>query len=131
MHFWMRPTFLLTALLAGLFATLALAAPTGSSTVKKATPAATQSQPAPAQSLAPVPRAKEQSSHAPFLAGDCIACHQRNDRKKPGKVRVASPELCLGCHEQAGEMENHKELVTTSCVECHNPHNAVDKHLLH
>ncbi len=82
-------------------------------------------------SLAPVPRAEEVSTHGPYAAGGCAACHDRNDPKNPGPASPAD-DACIGCHDDfAGgaakvktDKGRHPDGRGMRCVECHNPHNA-------
>ncbi len=62
------------------------------------------------------------STHGPFEAGECKACHQRSDRRNPGKVTRTGNGLCFDCHD---EIKGR-----ASCTGCHNPHNSRRRKLL-
>ncbi len=83
----------------------------------------------------PLPRGQKAAwSHAPYEAGDCGICHQRNDPKNPGPVVKAGNELCYSCHEEFQEImaRPHKhQPATESCLHCHNAHDSKQKKLLH
>lgn len=79
--------------------------------------------------LAPLPRREAISTHGPFEAGDCGACHVGKGRK-PGKLRRAGNDLCFECHEEYRKpVANHAD-GDASCTSCHSPHNARKPKLL-
>jgi predicted CXXCH cytochrome family protein len=85
-------------------------------------------------SPAPLPPTEKAGwKHSPYAAGDCAICHEKNDKKAPGKVVVAGNELCYGCHEEFAIImrAKHKHAPATSnCLACHNPHDSKQRKLL-
>jgi predicted CXXCH cytochrome family protein len=89
------------------------------------------------RSLAPMDAsATAASTHDPFASEDCGACHASADKKNPGAVADKSSELCLKCHDDPG-VDGKTPFAhlhggpAGSCVDCHNPHNSAEEHLLH
>jgi len=84
--------------------------------------------------VAPVPASeKPVSYHAPFDSGDCSICHQGGDTQKPGPVKNVNNELCLGCHDDFHQTLTRKfshPPAQKNCLNCHNPHNSAQQHLL-
>ena len=121
-----------------LFVALAFAAPAAAQSAKQAPPA----KPDPSKKTvnikfgpAPLP-ANEKSAwqHSPYAAGDCSICHEKNDRKAPGKVSIAGNELCYGCHEEFATIMKAKYKhapATSNCIGCHNPHDSKQRKLLY
>lgn len=73
------------------------------------------------------------SAHAAFESGDCALCHQNADPRNPGPITGAVNQLCLGCHDDFKEVLGRKSshvAATTSCSNCHNPHNSTLPKLL-
>jgi predicted CXXCH cytochrome family protein len=64
------------------------------------------------------------SSHAPYEAGQCSACHEKRG-PNPG-TPGARDLLCMSCHE---DVRQHAHAFR-NCVKCHNAHNSVRPHLL-
>jgi len=118
-----RPDLRATALLA----VLALAAPALAADPVKGKP------PAPAK-VPPLPAGEKVGwSHAPFEAGDCSICHQKNDPKNPGPLVKSGNELCYTCHEEFVDIMTRKFKhvpATQNCTNCHNPHNSRERKLL-
>jgi predicted CXXCH cytochrome family protein len=71
------------------------------------------------------------SAHAPFVQGQCTACHDPHQAALP-KLRLATgPDACLSCHtvlkEQMAAGVTHKP-AGEDCLGCHTPHaSAFDK----
>lgn len=88
----------------------------------------------PRPSLAPLPPGEKAAwSHAPYEAGDCSVCHERNDPRKPGPVPRRGNELCATCHEEFGDILARKfkhPPAVESCTTCHNPHNSRERKML-
>jgi predicted CXXCH cytochrome family protein len=86
-------------------------------------------------SPAPLPAGEKSVwEHSPYAAGDCSICHEKNDRKAPGKVTVAGNELCYGCHEEFATILKAKHQhapAVSSCIGCHNPHDSKQRKLLY
>lgn len=86
------------------------------------------------KNLSPLPAGeKAVSSHAAFEAGDCSLCHRSADAKNPGPLTAPVNELCLGCHEDFQKVLARKSShlpARKSCVNCHNPHNSLQRKLL-
>ncbi len=79
--------------------------------------------------LGPLPAgAQVASAHAPFEAGDCSICHQRDDKKNPGPINMPVNELCFSCHDELQDQINKREYkhpaAQQSCVNCHDPHDS-------
>ncbi|HVP65854.1 MAG TPA: cytochrome c3 family protein [Anaeromyxobacteraceae bacterium] len=70
--------------------------------------------------------AKAVSTHAPYEAGDCTACHARGDPFEPGPLHEEGDRLCFGCHV---EVTKHAHAFR-KCAKCHNAHDAMLPHLL-
>jgi predicted CXXCH cytochrome family protein len=118
-----RLAALSVALLA--FAAVAQAAPTPAPRAAPATP--------PRQ--APLPSNEKAAwTHAPYAAGDCSICHERNDARSPGKLVKQGNELCLMCHDEFQPIMARKHPhapAKASCTSCHNAHDARQEKLLH
>ncbi len=88
------------------------------------------------RSLAPLPKGVEAVSvHDPFDSEDCSSCHASDDKDNPGAVEDTSSALCLGCHDNPaagvkGVFHKHGG-AGGRCLDCHNPHNSLQEHLLH
>ena len=88
---------------------------------------------------APLPRAEEKSSHAPFAAGDCWACHVK-EPPKPGEPQekarlraVIRPvnDHCVSCHkEMFSRAPKGHPPEQAYCASCHDPHNSKQRSLL-
>ncbi len=114
---------------------LPLALAHGARAAPAAPPNAKQSAaPSKPESATPLPAGEKAAwSHAPFEAGDCSICHQKNDPKAPGPLVKAGNELCYSCHEELASIMERKfkhPPAVQNCVNCHNPHNAREKKLL-
>jgi len=87
-----------------------------------------------ALSVAPLPAGDKVAwSHAPYEAGDCSLCHQRNDPKSPGPIVKGVVELCTSCHEEFADVAGRKVKhppTEAGCTNCHNPHNSRERKLL-
>lgn len=86
-----------------------------------------------ANPLAPLPEGTASSVHAPFAAGDCSLCHQKEDPKAPGPLLKDVNDICLDCHEDQGRMTEREfshPAAQESCSNCHNSHNAKHDKLL-
>jgi len=73
------------------------------------------------------------STHGPFEAGECKLCHQRSDRRNPGKLVRAGNEVCFDCHDEFEGTATRKMRHPSpkqSCTRCHNPHNSRKRKLL-
>jgi predicted CXXCH cytochrome family protein len=85
--------------------------------------------------MGPLPESERAAwSHGPYEAGDCSICHVSADPKKPGPLSKAGNELCFTCHEEFQEIMARKYRhapAVEACTNCHNPHNAREKKLLH
>jgi predicted CXXCH cytochrome family protein len=73
--------------------------------------------------LAPIPRGEAVSTHGPFEAGECKACHAGTNAR-PGKVRVSGNALCFECHEEFKKPVASHTDDPGACTGCHSPHNA-------
>ncbi len=73
------------------------------------------------------------STHGPFEAGDCKLCHERSDRRNPGRAVQVGNEVCFDCHDEfkgtAARKMRHPS-PRERCTKCHNPHNSRKKKLL-
>ncbi|ACG75042.1 cytochrome C family protein [Anaeromyxobacter sp. K] len=127
------------AKVAGFLAAASIAA--GAAGPARATPAGTAAPAAPvpavrraAAGTAPLPPGQARSTHAPYAAGDCAACHRSADRASPGPLRHASVNAgCLECHEEMREVMARKlkhAPAVRSCTTCHNPHDGAGPSLL-
>jgi predicted CXXCH cytochrome family protein len=89
----------------------------------------------PRSEVAPLPASeKPPFAHAPFEAGDCATCHQKDDPKAPGPVKSGINEICFGCHEELQEAVTKRQYkhppAQDACTNCHNPHNSRQPKLL-
>ena len=66
---------------------------------------------------------KAVSSHAPYVARDCLGCHTK---KWGGPLLETGDNMCLPCHEDA---RSHVH-APKNCIRCHNAHDALRKKLL-
>ena len=66
---------------------------------------------------------KAVSSHAPYMARDCLGCHTK---KWGGPLIATGDDMCLPCHEDA---RSHVH-APKNCIRCHNAHDALRKKLL-
>ena len=86
-------------------------------------------------SRAPLPSSvKAAWQHSPYAADDCSICHERNDKKNPGKVAKNGSALCLECHGEFEALRSEKYVhapVFADCMKCHNPHDAQQRKLLY
>jgi predicted CXXCH cytochrome family protein len=98
-------------------------------------PAAKGAAPAASPRLAPLPPGEASAwTHAPYAAGDCSICHERNDPKNPGKLAKAGNELCFTCHDEFQQIMARRYAhapATRNCSSCHNAHDARQRKLLH
>lgn len=66
--------------------------------------------------------------HPPLVEGrSCSTCHDPHG-DRPGLLRSAVPELCLGCHETVMD-QGHGDALA-ECTRCHDPHGRTDQGLL-
>lgn len=87
-------------------------------------------------------------THAPVVAGDCLACHAPHASEHPGLLRKAGMSLCLDCHSDiqdaphvvSGISQSGHPLGTAAagravpdplrpgkpfyCASCHEPHSS-------
>lgn len=86
-----------------------------------------------ASPIAPLPQAQIVSAHAAYEADDCTLCHERNDRRDPGKISGPVNELCFGCHDEVRSLLEREFVhwpATDACTNCHNPHGSRHRKLL-
>ncbi len=125
-------SFLAIGLLAFATAAVAAPAPAPAPAAKKEKTKAPQAQPG---AQAPLPaNVKAAWTHAPYAAGDCSICHERNDAKNPGKLVKQGNDLCFMCHDEFQPIMARKHPhapAKASCVACHNAHDARQAKLLH
>ena len=75
---------------------------------------------------APLPwGTKQRSSHQPYGAGECLACHARKG-PEPGPPTIRGDELCFSCHDQIAKHAH----AFRHCTRCHNAHDSIRPHLL-
>jgi predicted CXXCH cytochrome family protein len=79
--------------------------------------------------LGPIAASGAKSTHGPYAAGACDACHARSDPDDPGPAK-ATNDVCIGCHEEFStgtsvrlDRSTHP-IDGAPCIGCHNPHNA-------
>jgi predicted CXXCH cytochrome family protein len=88
----------------------------------------------------PVADAKARSSHAPYTAGDCGACHlphtavpgeSAEQAKLPGKALTPVLDQCLSCHREMfrAPPKGHPS-ERSFCTSCHDPHSSRERSLL-
>ncbi len=94
--------------------------------------AAPPARPEPGHRYAPIASGLARSEHAPFLAGECGACH-RVEAGRPGPLVKTVPSLCLDCHDDfATRLPKGRTHGTppVNCGACHTPHNSEKANLL-
>jgi len=74
--------------------------------------------------------------HDPFGTEECMQCHASDDKQAPGPVVGTTNALCLKCHDDPGLQGTTPFLhqhggKNARCLDCHNPHNSAQEHLLH
>jgi predicted CXXCH cytochrome family protein len=82
---------------------------------------------------APIWRERTVSQHAPFVAGECGACHRAGSRPSPATVVKPLPGLCLDCHDDFHTSVSRaveRATARVSCTSCHTPHNSANAKLL-
>ncbi len=94
----------------------------------------------PRLSSGPVPAGEERTSHAPYSAGDCSACHARRaalegespeGAARPGPALEPVNRQCVLCHEELFRSPPVRHPTAQAfCVTCHNPHNSRGRSLL-
>jgi predicted CXXCH cytochrome family protein len=69
----------------------------------------------------------EASTHGPYAARLCHACHEEGSNALVLPVR----ELCLKCHQfKMNKKYVHGPLVSGGCIICHDPHSSGNRYLL-
>jgi predicted CXXCH cytochrome family protein len=131
-------TVRLRILVAAAFLALAgtsAAAPAPAPAPAPAKGAKARSAPAAPPRQAPLPANEKAAwTHAPYAAGDCSICHERNDAKNPGKLQKQGNDLCFMCHDEFQPIMGRKHPhapAKAACVSCHNAHDARQSKLLH
>jgi predicted CXXCH cytochrome family protein len=125
-------SFLAVGLLAFVTAAVAAPAPAPAPAAKKEK---AKAPPAAPGNHGPLPSNEKAAwTHAPFAAGDCSICHERNDAKSPGKLVKQGNDLCFMCHDEFQPIMARKHPhapAKSSCTACHNAHDARQAKLLH
>ncbi|MFQ6007848.1 MAG: cytochrome c3 family protein, partial [Candidatus Zixiibacteriota bacterium] len=66
------------------------------------------------------------NQHAPFAAGECVACHRVHAADLPHLLKAEGEQLCLSCHEEvkkvSGQEVMHQPFKEGKCLDCHKPH---------
>jgi predicted CXXCH cytochrome family protein len=72
------------------------------------------------------------STHKPYAAGKCDACHAPMEDNVPSVQTVIDSSVCLKCHEVETRRHAfmHAPVAAGACLFCHNPHNSTQPHLL-
>jgi len=69
--------------------------------------------------------------HVPYLEGNCLSCHEGHDSSSPKLLEGDIQQKCLACHtglemDASGTSLMHPPppdgVASTSCVDCHDPH---------
>lgn len=75
--------------------------------------------------------------HQPAGDGDCLSCHQQNQKEHPVKgvksfgMSAKGAKLCDQCHTVLGKKKVvHAPVKEGACLSCHAPHGAKDRKLL-
>jgi predicted CXXCH cytochrome family protein len=70
--------------------------------------------------------------HGPAAVNACLLCHHHHASVHPKAVLDEIPALCYRCHkiEDLTRGEHHKQLETSNCLECHDPHGGDDRFFL-
>jgi predicted CXXCH cytochrome family protein len=87
-----------------------------------------------------VPAGKEKSAHAPWLAGDCWACHKPGpavpgetpeEARQHMQILAPANDRCATCHgELFRKPPRGHPPAQAFCTSCHAPHNSKQRSLL-
>ena len=69
---------------------------------------------------------QQASTHGPFGAKMCSACHDPNTNT----LLLPKEQLCLNCHVLQTGRRQHGPVASGGCVVCHDPHRSPYEHLL-
>lgn len=73
------------------------------------------------------------SMHAPFVEGNCLACHTSHSSRTPALLIAGTVgELCATCHDLETDAKTsvHAPVRNHDCVACHDPHQSAVTALL-
>ena len=72
------------------------------------------------------------STHKPYAAGKCDACHQSTGEEVGSAQTVIDSSVCMKCHQTEIQKHAvmHAPVAAGACLFCHNPHNSALPHLL-
>jgi predicted CXXCH cytochrome family protein len=71
------------------------------------------------------PLRAEPYTHAPFMNGYCVDCHDPHASDFAGMLTQDVRDLCVTCHKVGPEMARdqvHPSFAARVCLDCHNPH---------
>lgn len=71
------------------------------------------------------PLRAESYTHAPFVNGYCVDCHDPHASDFRGMLSMDVRDLCITCHKVGPEMERdqvHPSFAARVCLDCHDPH---------
>jgi len=72
-------------------------------------------------------------THAPAVAGNCLACHLPHDAVFPSLLKMDKAKLCDSCHvekRQAPGLHSRVAKAGILCTDCHDPHAGSAKYFL-
>jgi len=72
-------------------------------------------------------------THAPFVEGNCIDCHDPHASDVPSMLSVEVEGLCITCHPIGKELNRaqaHAPVDGFHCTNCHDPHGSAYKGIL-
>lgn len=79
------------------------------------------------------PQANAEYSHAPFVNGFCVDCHDPHASNIKGMLSVSVEDLCIRCHPLGPELNRtqvHAPVEGLHCTNCHDPHGSAYKGML-
>jgi predicted CXXCH cytochrome family protein len=71
------------------------------------------------------PKLGEAYTHAPFMNGNCVDCHDPHASDFRGMLAMDVRDLCVTCHRVGPEMDRdqvHPSFAARVCLDCHDPH---------
>ncbi|MDZ4179904.1 MAG: cytochrome c3 family protein, partial [Coriobacteriia bacterium] len=79
------------------------------------------------------PKLSDPYTHAPFMNGNCIDCHDPHASDFPGMLAMDVRDLCVTCHPIGPELNRkqvHAPVAGLYCTNCHDPHSSRHKGIL-
>lgn len=76
---------------------------------------------------------KEEWTHGPAQAGDCLACHVPHSSAFPALLDIEPTKICERCHAERRRNPGMHDLFRQkliTCIECHDPHSGSNNYFL-